>query len=1600
MSTSQIPALSCALVGADSLLIECGEILLRKGHSVVAVAAGSPRVARWARDHSIALVDATAPTVQWQGDLARHEFEWLFAITHLAMLPDATLALASKGAVNFHDGPLPAYAGLNTPAWALLRGETEYGITWHTITPGLDEGDVLKQRRFEIAQAETSLSLNTRNFEAAIETFEELIDELATGVTTPTPQDATVPRQTFSRNDRPEALAVLDWSQPAAVLERTVRALDFGRYANPLGFAKVWNGTTAALVTAAELVDALDGGGATAGTIVESGDDRLIVQAGDGGRLALTGFHTLTGQPRSAAEIAAELGLDVGRVLPVLDHETRFRWTTLGRRLAVAERHHAAELEALEPVELAWAATPDTGHASHFDTIAVVVPATLDAGSVVGAFGVLLSRLSGKDRFHVALRSGPGRADFAAVAPFIFDADPLAIEVSADHRLSEAVDAITTGFDAALARAPLAAELIARSPELSAVPELVAGRLLPIGISVDVAGEPGAGVVLELASTAGQWALCFDDGLVSRSDAQLFATGLEAVVREVSERPDTVVAHVDLLGAELRRRVLIEWNDTATDVRADVCVHHLFEEQVDRTPDVPAVVFEDRSLTYRQLDERSNRLAWYLIELGIAPDQLVGVHVNRSIDLVVAVLAVQKAGGAYVPLDPAYPSDRLAHMIRDSRCRVIITDTAAEPTLPLRDDPAITVIRIDADRPRFDDRPSERPRVSVGAGHLAYCIYTSGSTGMPKGVLVEHRNVVNFFVGMDDRVPHDLPSTWFAVTSLSFDISVLELSYTLTRGFTVVVYVDRDRAADETPTGDGAPIVALAAHSALPMDFSLFYFSGDEAENSGSDKYRLLLEGARWGDEHGFRAVWTPERHFHAFGGLYPQPAVTGAAIAAITKNIGIRAGSVVMPLSHPIRVAEAWSVVDNLSDGRVAISFASGWQPNDFVLMPQNYATAKQAMFDGIDAVKRLWRGEKVGFPGATGTEVEVTTLPRPVQPELPVWVTTAGNPDTYVQAGRIGANVLTHLLGQTVEQLAPKIAAYRSARAEAGFDPAAGVVSLMLHTFVGEDDDSVRAIVREPLKQYLGTSFSLLKEYAWAFPAFARPANATTENELADDDFKNLSADDLDAVLEFAYLRYYESSGLFGTPERCRTMVDQLKGIGVNEIACLVDFGVATDTVLASLPTLDVVRRQSNTVAVGDAPSPEPTPATAVQSAPGGAIDQSVAAQLGRHGVTHLQCTPSMARMLSMQDESRAALADVEHVFVGGEAFPVALAQDLRAASRSGNITNMYGPTETTIWSTTWTLGDQLDLIPIGTPIANTQIYILDAHRQPVPPGVAGELWIGGDGVVRGYHDRPELTAERFVTDPFRGAPHRMYLTGDLARWRQPDQAADATRTIRPIVEFLGRTDHQVKIRGYRIELGEIEAQLGTYPGVRECVVMVREETPGDQQLVGYVSATNDAIVESSAVRGRLRQHLPDVMVPAHIAVLDELPHTPNGKIDRHGLPSLAEVLGGRSRSEPVVEATNDLERQVLTVWEETLGTTRIGVDDNFFDIGGHSLLVVRMHRRIKDTFDTTIPLTDLYRYPTVRGLAASLANMGGSTTVQAGVDRAAKRRARSRR
>lgn len=356
----------------------------------------------------------------------------------------------------------------------------------------------------------------------------------------------------------------------------------------------------------------------------------------------------------------------------------------------------------------------------------------------------------------------------------------------------------------------------------------------------------------------------------------------------------------------------------------------------------------------------------------------------------------------------------------------------------------------------------------------------------------------------------------------------------------------------------------------MAMQFSLFYFANQDSADHERSKYRLILESAQWADRNGFARLWTPERHFHSFGGLSPNPSILCAALAAKTRRVQLCSGSVVLPLHDPIRVAEEWAVVDNLSDGRVGLGVACGWVPNDFVIggSQDKFDRRKEVFEQGIETLRKLWRGEAHRVKNPQGHDIEIRTLPRPVQKEVPIWITIAGNPETFRQAGRLGANVLTHLLGQTLDGLGEKIAAYRDEWRAAGH-PGAGTVTLMLHTFVGEDDDVVHEIVREPMKNYLKGSLSLASAHLDSVPFLQRAENIQ---------LGQVTPDMLDSVLDASFEKYFHMSGLFGSHEKCLDMVDLVEDADVDEIACLIDYGVAPDIVLDNLEHLNVVRILAN--------------------------------------------------------------------------------------------------------------------------------------------------------------------------------------------------------------------------------------------------------------------------------------------------------------------------------------------------------------------------------------------------------------------------------------
>lgn len=1508
---------SAVLIGNESLAIQCAEMLRESGHTVATIITRNPDIRAWAEDTDIAVLSSDADL---SDALDGQSFDWLLSIANLDMIPDAVLALPKRGAVNFHDGPLPRYAGLNAPVWALINGETEYGISWHMISSGVDEGDLLAQQFFDINPDDSTLTLNTRCYGAAIESFPKVIEKLAADTPALSKQDLSQ-RSYFAKNDRPAAAGRIDFTQSARRITTLVRALDHGTYWNPLTCPKFEANGKVWLVGFATAGNAA--ADSTAGTVLEIGSDSITVATGTA-PVTLGGLRNASGAPISPGQIAA-----AGDLLASPDAAEAKNLSKTLKQTLKNEAKWRVRLEAMAPTDLPLIdrnAAPGDVTSQPLSLPDAVTPHHMQA-----AFALLAARLAETAETDLALAQPVDNPGY--LAPWV------PIRITTGGTCGDLISTTKDALSAARDMGPFATDLIARLPGKPVEPAF--------GLSEN-------GLVPGTALTLGPDILFADHGKISAPAATLMAARVMYLATQLAETdPNKETSSLTLLPQAEQEQVLTGWNTTTADYPKELCIHQAFEAQVAKTPDAIALAFEGESLTYDELNSRANRMAHLLIDMGVGPDVITGLHLRRSADLVIGALAILKAGGAYLPMDPAYPAERTALYIEDSGTSVIVTDTELAAALPAGTAQTLCVDNASG----LAGAPAENPENGVIGEDMAYMIYTSGSTGRPKGVMVEHRNVANFFTGMDTRIAHESGAVWMAVTSLSFDISVLELFWTLARGFKVVISGDDSRALVSGDVSDSPRIGG--------MEFSLFYWGNDDGV--GRDKYRSLLEGAQFADNNGFCAVWTPERHFHAFGGPYPNPSVTGAAVAAVTHNLAVRAGSCVAPLHHTARIAEEWAVIDNLTNGRTGLAIASGWQPDDFVLRPENTPPQnKPAMFDAIRDLRKLWAGEKIEFARQDGEMHAVLTQPRPVSKKLNIWVTTAGNPETWKEAGANGANVLTHLLGQSVDEVGEKIKIYHAALREAGHNPDDFTVTLMLHSFLAETREQAREIAREPMKDYLRSAAGLIKQYAWAFPAFKKPKGVDNAFQL---DLGSLNDEELEGILDFAFERYFNDSGLFGTIEEAMVRVQEVKAIGVTEIACLIDYGIAVDQVLEGLKPLAEVLRQSNI-------STEPAEG-----------DYSIAAQIERHNVTHLQCTPSMAQMLVMNDESRAALPRLTHMMVGGEALPGALAEELRALT-GGHVENMYGPTETTIWSTTHTATGGDGVTSIGTPVANTQAYILDEAAAPTPIGVAGELYIGGAGVTRGYFQRDDLTAERFVDNPFI-AGERMYRTGDLARWH-PDGTLD----------FLGRADFQVKLRGYRVELGEIESIIDRFNGVKQSVVVAREDTPGLIQLVGYL--LSDGKIDETALRAEMLKTLPDYMVPQFFVTLDKLPLTPNKKVDRKALP--APVVGAQAgpvviqpapttvtpaaEPQPAGAATGtglsleEATQQIGAIWSRILNVPHITPENNFFELGGHSLLAVQAHREIRAELGVTkLSITDIFRAPALGALAAIVVQKSGA-------------------
>jgi natural product biosynthesis luciferase-like monooxygenase protein len=1527
-------------VGGGSLLVSCGEAYVNAGHSIEAVLSGNPTVLQWAESRGIAAMrmDKLADI-----DLSGMTFDFLFSVANLQILPAAVVSQARLLAINFHDALLPDYAGLNATAWALMARESSHGITWHEMTPRVDGGRIVRQVAFGLSPEETALSLNAKCYEAGLASFQAMLDDISRGELTLTPQGR--PMRYFSLAARPAALATLDFSDSAQAITALVRALDFGvgHYVNPLARPKIFTSSGVVLVQSASVSESGMSPLALPGTVLDVQGDTLQIAAADGVVvLGGCGLH----------------GLERGMVLPALSLAMKKRLAARTPQVGRGEAHWFDTFAGLAPVELPYPQLKQKQkrlivppgfelqqqlmlpvQSPHFFPLQV---AAQGPRSVAG-FTAWLAALTGQTRLSIFYGDAVLSEQAEGLEPWLSPWVPLTLRIDLKHRIADAAARTEAQIGLIHQAGPCPTDLPTR------LADKPAGLLQSMALGVCLSGWPSVNpseapaLLLTVDASCKELVLVADSAVYAAETAKVMAAHLAAYLTAFEAASDEAqLADISLLPqaeADLLRALNAS---SATPYETDLCTHEAISARAALTPTQVALTFHGRTLSYQALEQQSSALAGRLLQRGVQPGDVVGLHLERSPDLIVGLLAIWKVGAAYLPLDPAYPVHRLSFMVDDSATRLVLTTAPLAKTLAL---PSHKTLLLDAPMALAPEAMQlNGAAVQGSATRAAYVIYTSGSTGKPKGVVVTHRNVMNFFAGMSQRVPHEAGARWLAVTSLSFDISVLELCWTLSRGLTVVLHSSQPPVRSKT------------------TEFSLFYF-GNDNQVEPQQRYDLLFEGARFADREGFSAVWTPECHFHAFGGMYPNPAMTSAALAAITTRVKIRAGSSVLPLHHPIRVAEDWAVVDNISHGRVGVSFAAGWQPNDFVIAPEVFATRKQELFERIKVVRRLWRGESVAFDNPLGSSVDIKTLPRPIQAEIPVWVTAAGSPETFEQAGTLGLRLLTHLLGQNLTDVAAKISLYHAAWRQAGH-AGSGHVTMMLHTFVGDDNVAVRETVREPMKAYLRSAMDLVRQAAWTFPTFVQRSTGNGKTPLEIMESEPLSEADMDALLEHAFARYYDTSALFGSPQRCLAMVALLRDAGVDEIGCLIDFGVQADEVLLHLRDLKNLMDLS-------------------QQSLGTGQRVSVADDILQNEVTHLQCTPSMASMLVADAAGHEALSRLSVLLVGGEALPLELARQLTALV-PGKVLNMYGPTETTVWSTVCDvsacdLTSEGAFVSLGQAIANTQLSVRSAAGLDCPALVPGELLIGGDGVTLGYLGRPELTAERFMADAD-VAGGRLYRTGDLVR-RHPSGE----------LEFLGRTDHQVKIRGHRIELGEIESLLLRQPGVKQAVVMVREEAAGGHRLVAYFTPQVGVTLAPEVLRQALAAELPEIMLPASLVVVLAFALTPNGKIDRLALPDPHSAIVVPKAVSPETE----FEKSIAALWREVLGLSEVSVTDNFFDLGGHSLLVVQVQRRLREVSGREVSITDMFRFPTIRGLSQHLSGPVASASVKDAQSRARTRR-----
>ncbi|MGQ0541968.1 MAG: AMP-binding protein, partial [Blastocatellia bacterium] len=789
----QVSFFNCVLAGSGTLPIRCGELLIKNGHAICGVATSDPELKRWAEQNEIPYF---VPDRDLSEQLKGITFDYLFSIVNQHILTEDTLRLPKKLAINYHDAPLPFYAGTHATSWAIINGERKHGISWHLMSDVVDAGDILKQRSVEISENDTALTLNTKCYEAAVSAFEELVDDLSRG--TPVIEKQNLENRTFfARYKRPANACLISWDNPASRISSLVRALDFGSHSNPLGRAKLAIGSDFFIISSVEISNTQSS--TRPGTVTEIGADFLRISTADQ-EVIVSGILSLDGRKIAINDLVLNYSLAEGFEFENPDQKLTRRLDPLYNKTTEKEAFWVRKLSEMEPavppfwkdgsrLENSQFVSLDIGLPDEFEEFVKGKSNCRKSDLLLTAFAAFWARLTANDSFDIGYSSFEIDEEIKGLENLFSRQVPLRVKTDGFITFADLSESVKAETDMVTANHTFSRDIVVRHPQLKALAYSQEKLSFPIVFSKvssldESVSNENSGLTL-LASDAGsscRW--IYDEQKIDRDGIERLAGNFSTFIKNIAQYPDQSLANVSLLDDAEKKQLLVAWNDTKIDFPTDRCINQLFEEQVERSPDSVAVIFGDQRLTYRELNQRANQVAHHLRSLGIGAESLVGICVERSVEMIVGILGILKAGGAYVPLDPEYPKERLAYKLKDSRAEVLITKSSLVEVFV---DQTATVVYLDKDAELISAEPVINPEPLSSAKNLAYVIYTSGSTGKPKGVAIEHRNAVAFVSwALSVFTPDQLKGVLLS-TSICFDLSVYEMFVPLSSGGKIIL---------------------------------------------------------------------------------------------------------------------------------------------------------------------------------------------------------------------------------------------------------------------------------------------------------------------------------------------------------------------------------------------------------------------------------------------------------------------------------------------------------------------------------------------------------------------------------------------------------------------------------------------------------------------------------------------------------------------------------------------------------------------------------------------------------------------------------------------